>query len=80
MIYTKNEAKSYAFKNMNGIWAAALNPFKRDNSFDEEGFRKNLNHWIEDLEIQGFFICGKQGEFFSMSMDERMKNFFIAVN
>ena len=59
---------------MKGIWAAALNPFKKDYSFDSEGFKQNINHWIEDLEIDGLFICGKQGEFFSMSIEERKDN------
>ena len=80
MDYTRDQAKAFAFKNMRGIWAAALNPFKSDSSFDEEGFRKNINHWINDLEIDGLFICGKQGEFFSMSIEERKKNFSIAVS
>ena len=80
MIYTKKEAKAYALKNMKGIWAAALNPFKKDYSFDSEGFKQNINHWIEDLEIDGLFICGKQGEFFSMSIEERKDNFSIAVD
>ncbi len=64
---------------MKGIWAAALNPMKPDYSLDEEGLRRNINHWIEDLKIQGLFIAGKQGEFFSLSLDERKRNFEIAI-
>ena len=79
MKYLKKEAKEYAFKNMHGIWAAALNPFNDDSSFNEGGFRTNIRHWIDDLEIDGLFIAGKQGEFFSMSIEERKKNFEIAV-
>jgi len=79
MKYTKKEAKEYAFKFMKGIWAAALNPFLEDHSFDERGFRSNLRHWIDDLGIDGFFVSGKQGEFFSMSIEERKKSFLIAV-
>ena len=79
MKYSKKEAKEYAFKFMKGIWAAALNPFSEDHSFDESGFRSNLRHWIDDLGIDGFFISGKQGEFFSMSIEERKKSFLIAV-
>ena len=44
-----------------GIWAAALNPFHVDGSFDEEGLRANIRHWIDDLGIAGLFIAGKQG-------------------
>ncbi len=79
MKYDKKTAKTYARQNMKGIWAAALMPFKDDLSIDEAGFRKNIDHWIEDLKIDGFFIAGKQGEFFSMSLDERKRSFDLAV-
>lgn len=80
MKYTKFEAKEYARENMRGIWAAALNPFNADKSFNEPGLRSNIRHWVDDLEIQGLFIAGKQGEFFSMSLEERKRNFEIAVD
>lgn len=77
--YSKIDAKDYARENMRGIWAAALNPFKEDLSLDEAGLRANIRHWIDDLDIQGLFIAGKQGEYFSMSLEERKRNFEIAV-
>ncbi|UWR23038.1 dihydrodipicolinate synthase family protein [Sulfitobacter sp. S190] len=81
MHYTsKHDAKAYAQANMRGIWAAALNPFDSDGSFNEAGLRSNIRHWIDDLGISGLFIAGKQGEFFSMSLDERKRNFEIAVD
>ena len=81
MQYTsKFDAKAYARENMRGIWAAALNPFNADGTFDETGLRGNIRHWVGDLDIQGLFIAGKQGEFFSMSLDERKRNFEIAVD
>ncbi|MGJ8625915.1 MAG: dihydrodipicolinate synthase family protein [Sulfitobacter sp.] len=80
MKYTKHEAKEYARQNMRGVWAAALNPFNDDMSLDEPGLRANIRHWIDDLDIQGLFIAGKQGEFFSMSLAERKRNFEIAVD
>lgn len=64
---------------MKGIWAAALMPFTPSLRMDEDGFRRNIDHWIDDLGIDGFFVAGKQGEFFSMSLDERKRNFEIAV-
>lgn len=79
MKYSKFEAKEYARENMRGIWAAALNPFNADMSLNEAGLRKNIRHWIDDLEIQGLFVAGKQGEFFSMSLEERKRNMTIAV-
>lgn len=80
MKYSKLDAKDYAREHMRGIWAAALNPFQPDGSFDEVGLRQNIKHWVDDLDIQGLFIAGKQGEFFSMSLEERKRNFEIAVD
>ncbi|SDU31478.1 dihydrodipicolinate synthase family protein [Stappia sp. ES.058] len=79
MNYSKPDAKAYARANMKGIWAAALNPFRPDFSLNEEGLRANIRHWVDDLGIAGLFIAGKQGEFFSMSLAERKRNFEIAV-
>ncbi|MEX0343384.1 MAG: dihydrodipicolinate synthase family protein [Rhizobiaceae bacterium] len=79
MKYKKHEAKEYSREHMRGIWAAALNPMLPDFTIDEAGLRANIDHWIEDLKIRGFFIAGKQGEFFSMSLDERKRNFELAV-
>lgn len=79
MKYKKNEAKDYSRVHMRGIWAAALNPMLPDGAMDEAGLRSNIRHWIDDLGIEGFFIAGKQGEFFSMSVAERKRNFEVAV-
>jgi 4-hydroxy-tetrahydrodipicolinate synthase len=80
MKYAKKDAKDHSRRTMRGIWAAALTPFKPDLAIDEEGMRRNFEHWISDLQIDGFFIAGKQGEFFSMSVDERKRNLEIAVD
>ncbi|MFK8014100.1 MAG: dihydrodipicolinate synthase family protein [Gammaproteobacteria bacterium] len=80
MKYSKLDAKDYAREKMRGIWAAALNPFADDLSLDESGLRANIRHWIDDLDIQGLFIAGKQGEYFSMSLAERKRNVEIAVD
>lgn len=80
MNYDRKSAKSHARETMQGIWAAALMPFTPSLELDEEGFRRNIDHWIEDLGIDGFFIAGKQGEFFSMSVDERKRCFDLAID
>lgn len=80
MNYSREDAKSYARENMKGIWAAALMPFTEDLEIDEDGFRENVRHWTEDLGIEGLFITGKQGEFFSMSVEERKRTFDLAVD
>ena len=77
--YRKSEAKDYAREHMKGIWAAALTPFAADGAVDEAAVRRNLRHWIDDLGIDGFFISGKQGEFFAMSLEERKRCLEIAV-
>ncbi|MFJ6324739.1 MULTISPECIES: dihydrodipicolinate synthase family protein [unclassified Rhizobium] len=80
MKYVKKDAKAHARATMKGIWAAALMPFSGDLSIDADGFRSNIDHWIDDLKIDGFFIAGKQGEFFSMSIEERKRSFELAVD
>ncbi|MGH7152775.1 MAG: dihydrodipicolinate synthase family protein, partial [Acetobacteraceae bacterium] len=77
--YSRADAKGYARQNLRGIWAAALTPFRPDLSLDEEGFHANVRHWTEVLGIDGIFVGGKQGEFFSMSVPERKRLFEIAV-
>lgn len=79
MNYRRRDAKDYAREHFKGIWAAALTPFAPDLAVDEAGLRRNLRHWIDDLGIDGVFVCGKQGEFFSMSVAERKRSFDLAV-
>lgn len=79
MSYSRTDAKAYAKEHLRGIWAAALTPMVPDGVIDEPGLRRNLRHWIDDLAIDGFFIAGKQGEFYAMSLDERKRLFDIAV-
>ena len=80
MSYRRDEAREHALANLRGIWAAALQPFKSDLSLDEEGMRSNIRHWVEDLGIDGVFIAGKQGEYFSMTVEERKRVFQIAAD
>ena len=79
MNYSRGNAKDHAREHMKGIWAAALLPFTPDHRIDEEGFSENIRHWTQELGIEGLFISGKQGEFFSMSVEERKRTFELAV-
>jgi 4-hydroxy-tetrahydrodipicolinate synthase len=71
MKYRKSEARDFAREHLKGIWAATPTPFLPDLSLNVGGFEKNLRHWIDSLLVDGFFVGGKQGEFFSMSVAER---------
>ncbi|MBL8589598.1 MAG: dihydrodipicolinate synthase family protein [Methylobacteriaceae bacterium] len=79
MNYARKDAKTHARATMRGIWAAALTPFTATGAIDEDGFRANIRHWTQELKIDGVFIAGKQGEFFSMSLAERKRTFDLAV-
>jgi len=79
MNYSRSDAKAHAKATMTGIWAAALMPFTADHRIDDDGFRSNIAHWVDDLGIAGLFISGKQGEFFSMSVEERKRSLELAV-
>ncbi len=79
MKYSKPDAKAYARAHFRGVWAATATPFDAQLRLDETGFKRNLKHWIETLKLGGLFVCGKQGEFFSMSVAERKRTFDIAV-
>ena len=80
MNHSRLDAKDYARDRMTGIWAAALMPFRDDMAVDERGFQANLRHWVDDLGIDGVFVSGKQGEFFSMSVPERKRSFELALD
>jgi 4-hydroxy-tetrahydrodipicolinate synthase len=68
-----------ARQRLRGVWAATLTPFADDLSVDEEGWRRNLRHWYGELGIRGLFVNGKQGEFASMTVEERKRTVEIAV-
>lgn len=80
MKYTRKDAKAYSRETMKGVWAAALTPFTPDYKIDEAGLASNLTHWNKDLGVDGVFIAGKQGEFFSMSVPERKRTFEVAAD
>jgi 4-hydroxy-tetrahydrodipicolinate synthase len=79
MKYKKSEAKEYAREHMVGVWAANLTPFDTSLKLDEKAYRDNLNHWINELNLGGLFIAGKQAEFFSMSLAERKRLMALSV-
>ncbi|MEJ1964664.1 MAG: dihydrodipicolinate synthase family protein [Gammaproteobacteria bacterium] len=79
MMYQRQDAREYAQSHLRGVWAATPTPFTPNLRLDEAGLRRNLRHWLVDLQIDGLFVCGKQGEFFSMSVAERKRVCELAV-
>lgn len=79
MINPPLDFKARARDCLQGIWAAVPTPFTPSFAIDEAGLGTNLRHWFLDLGIAGLFVCGKQGEFFSMSVAERKRVCEIAV-
>jgi len=79
MKYGKSEAKEYAAKRMKGLWGATLTPFTPDYKIDEPGFRHNLRHCIDNLQMEGMFLNGLMGEAFNQTMAERKKIMDIAM-
>src|SRR5450631_2570199 len=79
MKYSKAEAKTFARAHLRGVWAATPTPFQADLALDTAGFARNLHFWRDELLVDGFFVGGKQGEYFSMSLAERKQLAQIAV-
>lgn len=77
--YDRAGAKAFARAHLRGIWCAAPTPMRADLSLDEAGFRANLRHWFTELGVDGVFVAGKQGEFFSLSVAERKRLFSVAA-
>ncbi len=66
-------------KIMNGIISAMLTPFHEDLTIDETTTRKQVNRLINEG-IHGLFILGTNGEFFSLSDDEKVEFAKIVVD
>jgi 4-hydroxy-tetrahydrodipicolinate synthase len=77
MNYTKTTAKAYAKQHFVGVFAATPMAMLADGTIDEAGYSRNLEHWIGTLKLGGLFVCGKQAEYFSLSVAERKRDFEI---
>ncbi|MDA0999985.1 MAG: dihydrodipicolinate synthase family protein [bacterium] len=78
--YKKSDARSYCKQNMKGIWAAIPYPFDGNDNIDEKAFRKDLRYYIDELNIQGFFVGGMIGEFWCLTKEERLRGQEIACD
>ena len=51
--YNKSDARAYCKENMKGLWAAIPYPFDASDNIDEDAFRADVRHYIDDLGIKG---------------------------
>ncbi len=79
MKYKKSEAKQYAKKNIRGVWGGSLTPLTPDYKIDEDGFRFNMRHCIDNLQMEGMYVNALQGESLYQTVAERKRIFKLAV-
>jgi 4-hydroxy-tetrahydrodipicolinate synthase len=65
-------------KPIEGIIPAVVTPFDDHEEVDEGGFREIINYLI-DSGVHGLFPVGSQGEFFTLTNDEKKRLIDIAV-
>jgi len=65
-------------KTIEGIIPAVVTPFDENENVDEAGFRRIINYLIESG-VHGLFPVGSQGEFFSLTNEEKRRLMDIAV-
>lgn len=73
MKYTRKQAKDYSREMMRGLWGSISYPFKGDHELDEAGLASDLEHYIETLKIDGFYMGGIINEFWALTVEERMR-------
>ena len=73
MDYTKKEAKGYARKNMHGLWGSIPYPFTKNLDLNEKGLRSDLRHYIDVLDVDGFYMGGIINEFWALTVEERKR-------
>jgi len=80
MKYTKSQAKDYAKKNMRGVWGGALTPFTPKYELDEEAYRFNIRHCIDNINLGGMYVNALQGESLYQTIAERKQVMKWAVD
>jgi 4-hydroxy-tetrahydrodipicolinate synthase len=62
-----------------GVFVVCVTPFKRDGSFDEKTTRDLIDTLIGEG-VDGLILAGSTGEWFSMTDEERIELFRVAVD
>ena len=59
---------------MTGVWIAIPTPFTKDGGqIDEELLAASVEHYVEALGVDGIFCGGVMGEFWALTLSERMR-------
>ena len=67
-------AKELAREKVKGLWIAIPTPFTRDGSqVDEDVLAASVEHYVEQLGVDGIFCGGVMGEFWALTIDERKR-------
>jgi 4-hydroxy-tetrahydrodipicolinate synthase len=67
-------AKSLARERVRSLWIAIPTPFTDDGRHVEEDLlAASVDHYIEELEVDGIFCGGVMGEFWALSLEERTR-------
>ena len=77
--YTRNESMDWARENLRGQWTTLMTPFTDDDEIDEIGLRRNIKH-VRSLGTHGGGCSWGMGEFWSLTLEERMKLFDIVAD
>jgi 4-hydroxy-tetrahydrodipicolinate synthase len=74
-------AKQLAREKVRGLWIAIPTPFSADGRHvDEDVLAASVEHYIDGLEVDGIFCGGVMGEFWALSLDERMRVHELVVS
>jgi 4-hydroxy-tetrahydrodipicolinate synthase len=72
--HTLTEAKSAARRRVTGAWIAIPTPFSADGRHvDEDRLAASVEHYVDALAVDGIFCGGVMGEFWALTLGERMR-------
>jgi 4-hydroxy-tetrahydrodipicolinate synthase len=67
-------AKALARECVRGLWIAIPTPFTNDGRHvDEDLLAASIDHYVDALGVDGIFCGGVMGEFWALSLSERMR-------
>jgi 4-hydroxy-tetrahydrodipicolinate synthase len=66
-------AKQTAFEKVRGLWIAIPTPFDASGDIDAATLAASIDYYIEALEVDGIFCGGVMGEFWALTLAERLR-------